>query len=203
MARCPSCDYPLPSDRERLGARCPRCRDPLYEPPGRGSRTAREGEGACAAHPQNEAVGTCGRCGNYLCEVCRTPWRKQALCAACVERALESREASPEQARTHFRQAVLSVVFGVGAWVLTLLALLAVGLAAAAGSGALLFLAVVAALALFGDTLVAMAGLGQAATALRTRGNHMILATIGLIVSGLYVGVVVGLLALNLWVAPS
>jgi hypothetical protein len=102
------------------------------------------------------------------------------------------------------RQAVLSVVLGVGAWVLSLLALLVVGLAAAAGGGgALLFLAVLATLVLFGDTLIAMAGLGQAATALRTRGNHMILATVGLIVSGLYVGVVIGLVALNLWVAPS
>ena len=35
MARCPSCEYPLPDDRERLGARCLGCRDPLYEPAGR------------------------------------------------------------------------------------------------------------------------------------------------------------------------
>src|SRR5690348_14640211 len=97
MARCPSCVYPLPEDRERLGARCPNCRDPLYEPPGRVGRTAREGEGACAAHEGREAVGTCARCGNYFCEVCRTPWRGQVLCAACVERSLESGEAAPEQ----------------------------------------------------------------------------------------------------------
>jgi len=201
MARCPSCDYPLPSDRERLGARCPRCRDPLYEPPGGGSRTAREGEGACAAHPRNEAVGTCGRCGNYLCAVCRTPWRKQVLCTACVGRALESREASPEQARTHFRQAVLSVVLGLGAWALSFLAFLIAIPVEQSGSPAGKILVVLAFLVFFGDFLPALAGLGQAATALRTRGNHMILATVGLIVSGLYVGVVVGLFAMGLWLS--
>ena len=56
MARCPSCEYPLPDDRERLGARCPNCRDPLYEPPTRYSRPAREGEAACTAHKGMEAV---------------------------------------------------------------------------------------------------------------------------------------------------
>src|SRR6516162_9238402 len=89
MNRCPSCDYPLPADRERLGARCPNCRDPLYEPPGRIGRPAREGEGSCAVHEAVETVGVCARCGNYLCEVCRTQWRGQIVCGACVQRALE------------------------------------------------------------------------------------------------------------------
>ena len=87
MSRCPSCDYPLPADRERLGARCPNCRDPLYEPPGRLGRPAREGEGSCAVHTGVETVGVCARCGNYLCEVCRTQWRGQIICGACVQRA--------------------------------------------------------------------------------------------------------------------
>jgi len=118
MALCPSCDYPIPDDRERVGARCPNCRDPLYEPPGRFGRPVREGEGACSVHPECESVGPCGRCGNFMCETCRTRWREQILCAACVDRALESREAAPEQSRTHFRQALTALVLGVGAWVL-------------------------------------------------------------------------------------
>src|SRR5262249_30995147 len=131
MLRCPSCDYPLPDDRERLGARCPGCRDPLYEPPTR-NRPAREGEGACAVHSGREAVGTCPGCGTSLCAACRTPWRRQTLCAACVDRALEANEAPPEQARAHTRQAVLSLFLGGGAWALSLLAflLLVVGVAA-------------------------------------------------------------------------
>src|SRR6516225_5045554 len=99
MARCPSCEYPLPENRERVGARCPSCRDPLYEPP-----------------------GPCGRCGNYLCEVCRTRWRDQVLCPACVERALSSDEATPEQAKAAFRQALVALLLGSGSWVFALLA---------------------------------------------------------------------------------
>jgi hypothetical protein len=199
MARCPTCEYPLPEDRERLGARCPRCRDPLYEPPGRSSRPAREGEGACAVHAGRESVGTCGRCGNYLCEVCRTPWRGHILCAACVERALASPEAAPEQARAHARQAVLSPVFGGTAWLLTLLGFAMVAVAGAGPQAALAVLLMLVILAV--GMLAAALGLGQAVAALRTRGNHMILATIGLILSGLYVGAFIGLFTFSLWSA--
>jgi hypothetical protein len=200
MARCPSCEYPLPDDRERLGARCPNCRDPLYEPAGRSGRPVREDEGACAAHPGIEVVGTCGRCGNYLCEVCRTRWRGQIVCAACVDRALESREAAPEEARAHLRQAILSLVLGGGAWVLFLLILTVAGVAARANNGQIpLALASLLLVVLLGALLPAALGLGQAAAALRTRGNHMILATAGLIVSGLYIGLLVGLFTFGLW----
>src|SRR6185437_2278616 len=114
--------------------RCPNCRDPLYEPPGRVSRFTREDEGACALHAGRETVGTCGRCGNYFCEVCRTRWRDQILCAACAERALASREATPEQARTHFRQALLGLLLGLGAWVIFILGLLMIGAASFANN---------------------------------------------------------------------
>jgi hypothetical protein len=196
MARCPSCDYPLPEDRERLGARCPRCKDPLYEPPDRIGRPAREGEGACAAHAGCEAVGTCARCGNYLCEVCRTRWRDRILCAACVGRALESREAAPEQARAHFRQAGLGLLMGGGAWAFMLLAQLLIVAAAAGGQAAAALLGVLLILA---SAVLGMLGLGQAAAALRARGSHMILATVGLVVSGLYVGVFIGIFVFRLW----
>ena len=42
-------------------------------------------------------------------------------------------------------------------------------------------------------------GLGQSTAVLRTRGHHMILGMIGLIVSGLYLGVFIGLFAFLLW----
>jgi hypothetical protein len=41
--------------------------------------------------------------------------------------------------------------------------------------------------------------LGQAAAALRTRGPHMIAATSGLIVSGLFVGTLIGFFVFRLW----
>jgi hypothetical protein len=199
MNRCPSCDYPLPADRERIGARCPNCRDPLYEPPGRASRPAREGEGACALHSGRETVGTCGRCGNYYCDVCRTRWRDQILCVACAERALASREASPEQVRTHFRQALLGLLLSLGSWPLFIVGqLMAV---AAVVSGRNFFLALLTLVLVFAAVLLAVAGTGQALAALRTRGNHMILATSGLLVGGLFLGAFIGLTIFQLWTA--
>jgi hypothetical protein len=200
MDRCPSCDYPLPENRERLGARCPNCRDPLYEPAGNPVRKVREGEAACAVHAANESVGTCARCGNFLCDVCRSRWRDQVLCAACVARYLEAREAVPEQTQASLRRAMLSLGLGIGAWVLCLLAFLLAGLVmAVSGSGAVLVAGLLAILVFLGASVLALFGVGQAAAVLRTRDGHMILATIGLILGGLYVGLLVGLFALNLW----
>jgi hypothetical protein len=193
VAHCPSCDYPLPEDRERLGARCPNCRDPLYDYPGRPGRPAREGEAGCAAHPGSEAAGTCTRCGNFLCEVCRTVWRGQVVCVACVDRALASDEAAPEQARDQRRQALLGLACGAGAWVMTLGVVGLARLGAAAGTGLVFLLA-----ALFAGSVAAALGLGQAAAALRARGGHMLAAGLGLALSGLYLGTLIGLIAFSI-----
>lgn len=200
MNHCPSCDYPLPRDRERIGARCPNCRDPLYESRSRPSRPARQGDGACALHPGQEAAGTCERCGNYYCIVCRTRWRDRILCPACVERALESREAAPEQARAHARQAVLGLVLGISAWLLLVLTgLLISSVGAMQGNGAVLFLGLVALLLILGSMLLGTIGLGQAAAAVRSRGAHMIVAVSGLILNGLFVGALVGFCIFSMW----
>lgn len=198
MNHCPSCDYPLPYDRERLGARCPNCRDPLYEPPGRMSRPVREGEGACALHAGREAVGTCGRCGNYFCGVCHTRWRDQVLCISCVEHALASREATPEQARAHFRQALLGLLMSLGSWVVFLLGIL---LIVAIRNSPELFLLVLLVLLMFVSAmLLAVIGTGNAVAALRTRGQQMILATSALLIGGLFLGVFLGYYILEVWI---
>jgi hypothetical protein len=199
MNHCPSCDYPLPSERERLGARCPNCRDPLYEPAGRISRPVREGEGACALHAGRETVGTCGRCGNYFCEVCRTRWRDQILCVACAERALASREATPEQARTHFRQALTGLVLGLGAWAVFILGVFCLLVAAALRNNPLLALLVV--MLFIAAMLLAVIGTGHAAAALRSRGQHMIMAVSGLLIGGLFLGIFLGNYILQLWIS--
>jgi hypothetical protein len=149
-------------------------------------------------HAGRRSVGTCGRCGNYLCEVCRTPWRGKILCTPCVDRALESGEAAPEQARAHARQAILSLCLGVAAWVLGVLLILLMGFLASNSAGHI-GLVLLAMLFLMGDTLVAALGLGQAIAALRARGNHMIVATAGLILSGLFLGVFIGLFTFSVW----
>ena len=83
MARCPSCEYPLPENRVyawgahvRIAVTHSMSRPAVLR--GQHPRARR----LCAAHPKNESIGPCGRCGNYLCEVCRTRWRDQVLCAA-------------------------------------------------------------------------------------------------------------------------
>lgn len=196
MPRCPSCREYLPRDRERVGARCPYCRDPLYEPPYDRLRATEGTANLCAVHPQNAAVGTCQRCGNYQCRVCRTRQRDRSLCPACIERALEARELSPEASRAHFRQALLALIAGVAAWVLCLIGFVCAGMAVVSENIGLVLIAL---MLLLGSVVPSALGLGQGATAVRVRGNHLIMATIGLLLCGLHVGALIGLLAFTVW----
>ena len=198
MNHCPSCDHSLPHDREHLGARCPNCRDPLYEPSDRTSRPVREGEGACALHAGREAVGACERCGNYFCEVCHTRWRDQALCISCIERVLASREATPEQARAHFRQALLGLLMSLGSWVAFILG---IALILVIRSTPELFVLILLVLLLFVSAmLLAVMGTGSAVAALRTRGPQMMMATGALLIGGLFLGVFLGYYILEVWI---
>jgi hypothetical protein len=199
MARCPSCDYPLPEDRARLGARCPSCRNALYEPPTRFGRPLRPGEAACTVHPENESIDTCARCGNFFCEICRCRWRDQLLCSACVERALESSEAAPHQERAHFVQSLMGLLAGIGAWVLAGLGIIVGGLLANSSPQGLIAGSLLIVAALGCAALAALFGVGLSAAALRARGNHMIMAASGLFLSGLLFGLVSGFIAYNLY----
>jgi hypothetical protein len=181
---------------EEPGARCPRCREPLYERndiPTQAAENAGLEESRCAAHPRNLAVGTCRNCGNYICNVCWTRWRGSRVCVACVERALDSGEASPQEARAHFRQALLALVFGVVAWGMILLAIFGITLSSgnlvAVGLGFMLVI---------GSLFVSAPGVAQGAAAIRARGDHMILATCGLLLSAVQAGAVIGLLLVEL-----
>jgi hypothetical protein len=152
-------------------------------------------------HPANPAVGTCQRCGNYVCGVCWSRWRDRSLCVACVERSLEAGEASPVEKRAHLRQAILGLVFGICAWVIAVLAfiLMAAGVASAEGGESGIMLLGVGVIILMATPMLSVLGLGQSAAAIRARGDHMLLATAGLILSGVHTGVVVGLFSLSMW----
>jgi hypothetical protein len=189
MPQCPSCEYPLPDDRESVGARCPSCRDPIYEPPTRNARPVRQGETACVVHAASEAVGNCGRCGNPMCEVCRTSFRDLLLCAACVDRALEAKEGVDQQARAAFRQAATSLGLAGGAWVLFPVAYL---MALIGGAGWQLAAGVL----LFAGVGVALFGVGQAAALLRMRRGRLPLAAAALVAGSLFVGLLIGFAAL-------
>lgn len=202
MPRCRHCRRSVFGSREEIGSRCPYCRQPLYEGQARSRGDAPgDHDNQCAVHAANPALDTCQRCGNFVCSVCWTRWLGQAWCAACVERALEAQEATPEESRAHFRQALLSLVLGLVAWAAWLLAAAMIAVAVARSDREELNVAVVGLaffLLLFG-TLPAVVGIGQGAAAIRTRGSHMILATTGLLLSGLNVAVLIGLLGLSVW----
>jgi hypothetical protein len=198
--QCLTCGERVHGDADQIGARCPRCRLPLYEDPrlAWGSPTGSANGSRCVVHDQNGAVGTCQRCGNFLCTVCRTRWRNQVVCIACVERALETQEATPAEASAHFRQAMLAVIFGVIAWLITLVA---AGLIAAGATGKEINPVLIGFgfLMLLATPFPALMGVGQGAAAVRARGDHMILATIGLLLSGIHTGVLIGLFSMALW----
>src|SRR5689334_12046084 len=108
MPRCPACNEWLRGKPEDVGARCLYCRLPLYERPEALKPRPDAPDSFCTLHPANPAVGTCARCGNFQCELCRTRWRGRTVCVACVSRALEANEARPEEARTQLWQSLLA-----------------------------------------------------------------------------------------------
>lgn len=186
--------------RERIGARCSACREPLYERPISPRLELEEDDGQCVTHPGTAAAGTCQRCGNFYCSVCRSRWRRQLLCLACVEHALENRETSPEEARMHFRQALWSLLCGLGGWATGLLGIVLLGVALAEGPQSAAIVLVFPGLLLFlFAPCFAVPGLGLGATAIRNRGDHLILATAGFVLSALMAGATIGMICLNVW----
>jgi hypothetical protein len=196
MPYCPACRGRIRGERERVGARCPHCRLPLYERPEL-FKPRPAGDDHCSAHPQNAALGTCQRCGSFQCDVCRTRWRNRTFCVACVNRLLEANQDRPEEVRAHTLQAVLALVLGIASWVaLAVFIVLAIAALSEGGQPALILLAV---LALLASPIPALIGLGLGTAALRSRGSHMILATIGLVLSGLNLGALIGLFTFQFW----
>jgi hypothetical protein len=195
MIECPYCGDYLYEDPDKLGARCPRCREPLYERGG-GPRLTSEGDaegdrGVCTIHTMNVAAGTCQRCGNFICRVCRTPWNGGNLCQACAERLAQDQERGPQDPRSHRRQAVAALVCGLSAWGAILGAGILVTLAGT--SRAAMGLVVLAGILLFASFLPAVFGVGQGVAAVRARGDRMIVATSGLVLSASHLGIMSGL----------
>jgi hypothetical protein len=200
MLECRLCGEYVRGEAEQKVVRCPRCREPLFERPG-GPDLAEPGtlppdRSFCALHPGNISVGACKRCGNFFCPVCRTRWREQVLCLACVERLMGTEERHPEEHAAHNRQAVLGLLCGLGAWILVALAILSLLLATSRTNqvnGVIL-----AGLLVLLSLVPAVLGLGQSAAAIRRRGQRLIVATAGLVLSGCHIGIFVGLLLLQM-----
>jgi hypothetical protein len=196
MLDCRHCGEYLRGDALRYGARCPRCREPLYERPDaqRRQREAQESTGSvCAVHPGNVAIAPCKRCGTFMCGICRSRWDDRTLCIACVDRLQAGAEASPDELKAHRWQAVVSVVLGIFGWFLALPVVIVRGIGSTREvMVALLVLAVM-------SFLPSLFGLGLATAAIRVRGDRLVLATIGLVLTGSQIGTVTGLVLLVIW----
>ena len=196
MLECRHCGTDLEGETAHYGARCPRCREPLYERPDavRRRRDAEQSRGdVCAVHPGNVAVGPCKRCGTFMCGICRSRWEDRVLCLACIQRLMGSGDASPEDVKTHRWQALTSVMLGFASWMLAipLVFIRAPGMTKETIFGLLMVAAV--------SMLPALFGLGQAATAVRMRGDRLVTATCGLVLTGAQIGTVAGLVLLVVW----
>ncbi len=194
MQRCPHCGIYAEDSQAKTKARCSSCREPLFERGGGPMLAAPSvppDRGFCAIHTKNAAVGTCKRCGNFYCPVCRTRYSERVLCLACVERQLSKESHQAKVERIHHRQALWGFLLGFGAWVLfvSAIALLTpwAGTTPHPEIAALAFFLVIVSL------LPSVIGLGQSTAAIRIRGNHMLMATGGLLLSGIHVGVFVGI----------
>jgi hypothetical protein len=190
----------LDDDPDETGARCPECRAALYEKrsPVRVSTEAADGQ--CVTHPNSPAAGICHRCGNFFCTVCRSRWQRRVVCLACLERALQSRETTPQETRGHYLQALWSMICGIAAWGLMLLGIVLFFFGIRNGPDdpaialllpSVIFLAI--------SPCCVVPGLGLGAAAIRTRGDHLVLATIGLVLSALMAGAIIGVVCLGAW----
>ena len=112
---CPHCQRALDLERVASGwQHCPACArrfeavrfTPLARAPSvREVGASGPGEAAsCAAHRRNAAVASCGRCGIFMCGLCRTEADGLTLCAPCFERL--AAEGTLHSAQTRYRDYV-------------------------------------------------------------------------------------------------
>jgi hypothetical protein len=112
---------------------------------------------------------------------------------------MEAGDGAPQQVRLHFRQALTSLLVGLGAWVLALIGFVGVGVAIASSGNFNILVAFFFVVYLLAVAVAALFGMGQAAAAIRVRGRHMILATSGFILNGLFLGALIGIMTHTFW----
>jgi hypothetical protein len=198
MLECPHCYRLFRGEPEKLGARCPKCRQPLFErAPKR--RPADKDLGPCARHPQSAAVAKCVRCTKLMCVVCRTRWQEEASCPECIELSVASGEPSAQETLRQQRQAWAGVVLAGMGWFMSFLVFWPL-VSLHSGAGGYTSLWINLGLFFYFTSLVpGLVALGQCAAALRLRGPLKQLAAGGLAASGLQIGLLVGIIVLNLW----
>lgn len=195
MVECRHCRRFFREDPESLGARCPTCRQPLYERAEAARPPMTQGLQACALHPTRPAVGTCRHCRTPVCSICRTRLQEQLVCVACAERSLTHQDQTVSHAPAHRRLAVWSLACGLAGWLLLLLGLTPLVLTRNLSKE----VAVLAVLTLLLSAVPALLAAGQGAAALRVRGDRLRIATAGLVLAGSQLGLMLGVLLMTLW----
>jgi hypothetical protein len=191
MVECRHCRGYFRAAPEKIGARCPKCKAPLFE---RSDRQPRHTDlGACALHPGVDAATACQRCGKNICVACRTRWHGDILCSACVELSLSRAEPNPRELRQQGARAVWSFTFALVGWIVAVLALTMI---AFRGQEASLTAPIVCSVL---SLLPAMFAVGQGCPVLLARGPRFRVAATGIILGGLHLGLVLGVLLINLW----
>ena len=195
MIECRHCRQFVAKPVEKIGARCPTCRLPLFEK--ERPRAPVVDLGPCAWHANNSAVAKCQRCGKMMCAPCRTRWYEEIVCSSCLDQFLQKGPASPRLVQAQQRQAHLSLVFAFMAWAVLLLTawpLAALFRGSPDRNPATLIL-----MLFFGSFFFALYAVGQAAACLRMRSRGLTLAIWGLALAGAHLGLCLGLVVLNIW----
>lgn len=198
MIECRYCDRAFNKAPEEIGARCPKCRMPLFETAyKRRDREADLGRcDACEGHGDQPAVATCSRCKKLMCAGCRTRWDAEPVCAACVSAVLEFDEPTGTEEGQQRQKALSAFLWSVIAW-LVLLGCAGTLIAGhwRTGTPFVISAALLPLLTLIPSSL----GVGQAVASLRLRGRHGTLGLASLVASASHVATIVGIVFLNLW----
>jgi hypothetical protein len=109
---CPRCGRSLRHETLQSGEQaCPVCKglfeairfnpvEPRVAVPGIAG-AGPEGAAPCARHARNQAEASCGRCGQFMCSLCRIDADQNTYCPSCFERL--SAEGSLSSAVTRVR----------------------------------------------------------------------------------------------------
>jgi hypothetical protein len=123
---CPFCGEVLDHATLQTGTiACPRCGRSFeavrFDPPQRDPQVAAVGVGgpggatSCATHRSNAAVANCGRCGVFMCGLCRIDTDGLVLCPACFDR-LSAEGALPSAVVKYRDYSRLASTLAIASW---------------------------------------------------------------------------------------
>src|ERR1051325_529043 len=197
MIECPFCFRVFRQGPEKLGARCPKCRMPLYEDPGRRRRNPERDFGRCEQHPCTPSVTTCTRCTKPMCQVCRTRWHEEPVCPRCVDESIADDEPSPRESQQQTKHAWISAILMFASWAALVLTLVPFSTFHTGSVGPTMKSAVY--FLFLGSLAPAAFGVGYGISAIRLRGEFAKVAVCGFVGAALEIGLVIGIVVLNFW----